>query len=73
LLVIDCPTVVNTQSTLSSVTEHQQNIIEQAQELLNTIVQLGNRREIEQLRIKIKVKREIYIINTVISSRFFRE
>jgi hypothetical protein len=64
---------VNTQSTLSSVTEHQQNIIEQAQELLNTIVQLGNRREIEQLRIKIKVKREIYIINTVISSRFFRE
>ncbi len=29
---------------------------EQAQELLSTIVQLGNRQEIEQLKNKIKVK-----------------
>jgi hypothetical protein len=29
---------------------------EQAQELLNTTVQLGNRQEIEQLKNKIKVK-----------------
>jgi hypothetical protein len=33
-------------------------INEQAQELLNTIVQLGNRQDIEQLKKKIQVTKE---------------
>ena len=41
------------------VNEHQQNRIEQAQELLTTIVQLGNREEIEQLKNRLIVCHEI--------------
>jgi hypothetical protein len=42
---------------LPSDKEHQSKLIEEAKELLNIIVQLGNRQEIEQLRNKIKVKK----------------
>jgi len=38
------------------VNENQHNVVEQAQELLNTIAQLANRQEIEQLKNRITVK-----------------
>jgi hypothetical protein len=73
LLVTDSPAIVTTQSSspppsplplpplLSpSETEHQFKLIEEGKELLNIIVQLGNRQEIEELLNKIKVKNKQY-------------
>jgi hypothetical protein len=63
VIVTDSPSEVTTQSSPivpllspTCVNEHQHKIIEHAQELQNTTVQLGNRRAIEQLKNKIKVK-----------------
>ncbi|CAF1304689.1 unnamed protein product [Adineta steineri] len=47
--------IVTTQLSSTCVDEHQHNIVEQAQKLLSTNIQLGNRREIEQLKNKITV------------------
>ncbi len=55
VIVTDSPSVVTTQSS-ATIPLLSSCVNEQAQELLNTIVQLGNRQEIEQLRNKIKVK-----------------
>jgi hypothetical protein len=65
-LVTDSPTTATKQSSpppplpplppkLSS-QEPQLKLIKEAKEFLNTVVQLGNRQEIEQLQHKIKVK-----------------
>jgi hypothetical protein len=62
VIVTDSPNIVTTLLSssippLSSlcVNENQHNVVEQAQELLNTIVQLANRQEIEQLKNRITV------------------
>jgi hypothetical protein len=47
---------VTTQSSPPTVQLLSSCVNEQAQELLSTVVQLGNRQEIEQLKNKIKVK-----------------
>ena len=70
MLVTDSPTTVTTQQlpsssslSLSSLKEKEQylKLIEEAERLLNTVVQLGNHREIEQLQDKIKVNKKNYL------------
>jgi len=52
---------------LSSEKEHQFQLIEEAKQLLNIIVQLGNRQEIEQLLNKIKVKKKKKLKNLILA------
>ncbi len=57
-------------SSSSSEQEHQFNLIQEAKELLNKLVQLGNRQEIEQLLNKINVKTKINLF-IIFNSLFF--
>ena len=60
--VTDSPSVVTTQSS-TTVPFFSSCVNEQAQELLTTLVQLGNRQEIEQLKNQIQVRNETYFIH----------